>query len=91
MYPGTLALSETGKLLPVTSQRFAAVDPLPLPGGGFRVTLKGAPMEKVTVGAVDMGMGMASASVDSASDSMLVPVYADAVIGDDGTAVLRIE
>ena len=45
--------------------------------GGFKVSLKGAATERITMGAVDVKGGQA-------------PVYATAVIGADGTATLTV-
>jgi hypothetical protein len=70
---GWVLTGEVGKFVPVSAQRIASI--LVLPEGGFEVGLTGAPGEEVRMGAVNAKAGRA-------------PVYAQAVIGNDGTTVL---
>jgi hypothetical protein len=69
-------LGEPDKFIPVSNQRIASITALA--GGGFKLTLKGAPGENVTVGAVDLG------------GSKAAPVYASVTIGGGGTAALQL-
>jgi hypothetical protein len=73
---GWALTGETGKMVPISNARISSV--AALPSGGFTVGLKGAPAERVTMGAVDVKAGKA-------------PVYTTATIGTDGTATLTLK
>jgi hypothetical protein len=72
---GWVLTGEVGKFVPISSQRISSISVLL--EGGFEVGLTGAPGEVVRMGAVNAKAGRA-------------PVYAQAVIGNDGTAVLAL-
>lgn len=72
---GWVLTGETGKFLPISTQRIAAITTLP--SGGFKVALLGAPGEVVEMGAADIANGKA-------------PTYGTATIGSDGTAILTL-
>jgi hypothetical protein len=74
---GWVLLGEADKFVPVSNQRIASVTAMA--SGGFTLSLKGAAGEKVTMGAAEVRGGAKA------------PVYAEAMIGVDGTATLVIK
>jgi hypothetical protein len=72
---GWVLTGETGKFIPISAQRISSV--MALPGGGFDLGLLGAPNETVRMGAADVR-------------GRTAPVYAEAIIGADGTARLKL-
>ena len=71
---GWVLLGEADKFVPISNQRIASVTATA--NGGFSLSLKGAVGEKVTMGAAEVKGGAKA------------PVYAEATIGADGTAIL---
>ena len=81
---GWVLIGEVDKFLPISRSRIASV--VVEPTGGFSVGLLGAVGEQVTIGAVRALGEEATVSQRAAA----APVYATALIGADGTAMLRL-